>query len=128
MTPAELEAEWARCSPWLEAALQAGGRTHDLADVFDLIRRPGDTYWFWPGERSAAVTEIIRHPRFKELRFWLAGGDLDEIRSAIPDVEAFAIVAGCSRFSILGRPGWGRALKDLGYTEAASFVWKELSS
>lgn len=120
-----LEAEWARCSPWIDAALAHAGRTHDLADVLELIKA-GDAQ-FWPGRGAAMVTEVTDFPRAKVLSLWLAGGDLGELINELrPKAEAWGRAQGCAQVTILGRSGWERALRDCGYEPAARLVMKDL--
>lgn len=121
------EADWRRCAAWIDAALEHAGHTHDLADVADLIKS-GDAQ-FWPGKRSALVTEITRFPRATILTLWLAGGDLMElIKELRPKAEAWGQLHGCDRSAILGRAGWERALCDEGYRPAARMVIKDLAA
>ena len=113
MTP---QADWSRCKGWIEAALDEGDGTHTMDDVVDGLLR-GD-YQFWPGERSACVTEIIEYPRRKALCFWLAGGDLFDLMQSIePVAREWGEAQGCDLFLgyAIDRPGWSRALQRYGY-------------
>ena len=56
-----LVGEWRRCAPWLEAALDG---THSLDDVWAGVAN--GEFHFWPGLNSAAVGELVRHPRRAE--------------------------------------------------------------
>lgn len=67
----------------------------------------------WPGERSAGVTSGGR-----DLRIWLAGGDLRELLRMQESVEAWARAMGFASLSIVGRPGWDRIMKARGYRPA----------
>jgi hypothetical protein len=117
---------WARCAPWIDAALEHAGRTHALADVEALVR-DGDAQ-FWPGRASALVTEIHEFPRLRSLHLWLAGGDLGELVTVLrPCAEKWACGEGCTRTTIIGRPGWARALAPEGYRPAATVLFKEIS-
>ncbi len=106
--------EWARCAPWIEKALAYAEGTHDLEDVRQAIET-GQAQ-FWPGERSAVVTEINRFPKLTSLHFWLCGGDLSElINDMRPAIEAFGREVGCTRFTTAGREGWQRVMARHGY-------------
>lgn len=121
------EAEWARCSPWLEAALARGGDTHTLADVKAQVCDPEARTRFWAGRGAALVTRIEDHPRYRAVHGWLAGGDMDEIvGSLIPLAEAWGRAQGCARATVLGRDGWRRKLAGGGYGHAATLLVKEL--
>ncbi len=109
--PPRFEAEWARCAPWLDAALARDGGFFALEDVAAAIGR-GEAQ-FWPGKRSAIVTQFWTFPRARALHFWLAGGDLSEITDQMqPVIEAWARDQGCQRSIIAGRRGWLKALPD----------------
>lgn len=119
------EQEWARCAPWIEAALAHAGRTHGPDDVKAMIAL-GEAR-LWPGRRSAAVTLVEDDPRERRLLIWLAGGDLAELGGPMLDrMEAWGRAAGCRRVLIIGRPGWERALKPQGYAPLARLIAKDL--
>lgn len=101
---------------FIEEALEHAGGTHTLEDVLQGILE--GQYQFWPGERSACVTEIVQHPRKKVFVFWLMGGDLVEAMERIePQARAWAETQGCTMFlgNAIDRPGWERALAKYGY-------------
>jgi hypothetical protein len=110
VTEATFEAEWARCSPWLDAALASlPARTHELSHVRQAVETGEAT--FWPGASSAAVVQIETYPLLKAANIWLAGGDLTELRDVMrPRFEAWAVQMGCRWASATGRQGFGRAI------------------
>ena len=69
--------ELERCRPWIEAALQYTGGTHEFEDIVDGIR--SSRMQLWPSKRGCIVTEIVIYPRKKVLNLFLAGGELDQI-------------------------------------------------
>lgn len=118
------EDEWARCAPWIEAALEHGGATHALEDIEALVRAREAR--FWAGREAAVVTEVQTWPRMKVLNVWLAGGDLAELRDELrPLVEAYGVAEGCQRMLVPGRQGWARAL---GYRPQFWICTKELTA
>lgn len=117
--------EWARCAPWIAAALEFGRDTHSLNDVLAEVLA-GEAQ-FWPGERSAVVTEMHEHPRLRAVHLWLCGGDLTElVEGMLPAIEAWARANNCSRLSTCGRKGWDRVLKPKGFEPAFHVAIKEL--
>jgi hypothetical protein len=119
------EAEWTRCAPWIGAALEYSGGSHDLEDVKAAVERGEARLWGWPN--SAVVTELQNWPRGRFLLIWLAGGALDELRDVmLPQVEDYGREQGCDRVYVIGRSGWAKALP--GYRQVAVSVAKELSN
>jgi hypothetical protein len=117
------EEAWRRCGPWIAAALARAPGGHTLDDVRTAVER-GEAR-LWVGARAAMVTEIHEMPRLKVLHFWLAGGDLVELRDEMrPLAEAWGREQGCALATITGRKGWARAL---GYQAIATVCAKELS-
>ena len=120
---ADLFDEISRCRTWIEAALEYSQGTHHFGDIAAGIL--SGRFQLWAGEKAAVVTEIIVYPRLKDLHYFLAGGDLDELKKMRPHIEEWGIKQGCSRVSLAGRPGWSKTfLKDEGY-EPAWFILKK---
>lgn len=107
--------EMERCRPWLEAALEYTGGTHSWADLVEAVQR--GRMQLWPGAASAALTELLQYPQRLSVNVFLAGGDLDEILAAIPDVQAWAREQGCSDMTMTGRPGWEKVLARTGWAK-----------
>ncbi|ANN76814.1 hypothetical protein BAU07_06525 [Bordetella flabilis] len=119
--------KFADCSDWIEAALQYTGGTHTLSDIEDGVE--AGHFQLWPGKRAVIVTEIVVYPRLKACQFFLAGGDLDELKEMVPCVEAWAKDLGCTRMTLAGRRGWERSfLKGLGYVPKWTVLGKELQN
>jgi hypothetical protein len=119
------ETEWARCAPWLEAALAHAGRTHSLSDVKAAI--DGGEARFWPGVASALVAAVDADPGGRRLLIWLAGGAREELETdLLPLAEAWGRESGCRRALVIGRAGWERTLKSKGYAPLARIVAKDL--
>lgn len=119
------KADWRRCAPWIDAALEHAGRTHSLEDVRSAIDR-GEAR-FWPGEASALVAVIEQDPGERRLLIWLAGGQRDELETRLlPQAEVWGRDCGCRRALVIGRSGWARTLKTKGYAPLARIVAKDL--
>lgn len=116
---------WERAAPWLDEALAHAGRSHELADVRAMIDRGEAQFWLVDG--AAAVTLLQDEPRERRLLVWLAGGDLEALRQTLsPRLEAWGRKRGCRRMLIVGRAGWERALRGLGYAPLARVIAKDL--
>lgn len=119
-----LQSEFDRCWPWLAAALERAGNTHGKEDLYQEIER-GNAQLF-PLPHGAFVTEQRTFPRLRECHFWLAGGDLQELRKVEPLTLQWARSLGCQRARMHGRKGWVRALP-AGWEEVGTILIKELS-
>lgn len=109
-TPAE---EWARCRPFIEAALARSPGFEAIEDVERLIAE--SKYQFWPGRHAAVVTEIAQYPQKRVLVVQHAGGDMGELIDMEPSIAAFARVAACDAIMGFGRLGWKRIWERRGY-------------
>lgn len=120
--------EAVRLQEHLEAALEYAGGTHTLSDVIAEIY--AGQMQFWPGERSAIVTQIAEFPRKTVLVFFLAGGDGDELRQMRGRIERWAIKEhGCTAATLTGRRGWARSfMVEEGYNVGLVHMTKELES
>lgn len=121
----QFDAEFERCSKWLQDALDYAGNSHALSDVKQGIQE--GRFTFWPAPDGAIVTEIIEYPAFRVLHAWLVGGELAQIVDMIPSLDAFGRSLGCSKLTGCGRQGWVRALKEHGFKGIMTTVSKEIS-
>lgn len=109
---------------YIEDALEYTKGTHTLEDIWYGIVQ-GD-FQFWPGEKSAVVTEIQIYPQTKVMHIFLAGGDLEELLQMEKSVRAYAKTIGCNSMSISGRRGWVRIFERDGWKEVCTTIAKEL--
>lgn len=118
-------AELNRCRQWIEDALEYSGGTHSFDDIAAGVL--AKKFQLWPNHNSAVVTEIVVYPNTKNLHFFLAGGNLDELKMMRPYIEQWGKSIGCTRVTLAGRKGWERTfLKDEGYTPQWFVLSKEL--
>jgi hypothetical protein len=120
----DLTAFW-RLRKHVDAALEYAAGTHTIDDVADGILK--ERFQCWEGSDSIIITEIVVYPQLKDLHFFLAGGDLDEISLMEPLITAWGKGLGCTRVSLAGRKGWQKSfLKDRGYEPKWLVLSKEL--
>jgi hypothetical protein len=109
----------------VEAALEYSGGTHNFEDITQMVE--DHRLQLWPAKDSVVLTEIIVYPRLKNLHYFLAGGDLDELSRMRPMIESWGKSLGCTRVTLAGRRGWAKTfLKDEGYSPQWSVMAKEL--
>lgn len=116
--------ELARCRAFLEPALAYNGGTHGWSDIAEGIA--SGKMQLWPAPDGALVTELLRYPRQRVCNVFLGGGSLDQLRAMVPSVEAWAKAQGCQAVTVLGRPGWVRALAPFGAKPLYTALRKEL--
>lgn len=120
-----MDEDFARCSKWLEAALEYSGGTHGIEDIAAGVKE--GRFQLWPAPKAAVITEIIVYPRLKALNYFLAGGDLDELKAMRPYIELWGKQNGCTRVTLAGRKGWQKTfLRDEGYEPKWFILSKEL--
>ena len=113
--------EWDRCAPWIAAAAKHSQGVYEVEDVRKAVE-DGEAV-FWPGESAAVVTQFVENPRGRFLLFWMAGGDLAELRRMHDAICEWGAAQGCVRSLIIGRQGWARALD---YEPVWTTMMKEL--
>jgi hypothetical protein len=95
------EVREAKVRSLLAAALEHAHGTHTVDDVLEGVGK-GELQ-IWIGDRSLAVTEILRFPRMRALNVFLGAGEIAELRACLPGLRAWARGAGCSRLMWSGR-------------------------
>lgn len=113
-----------RCEDWIKSALEYGGGTHDIEDVFRAILE--SRMQLWPAENGCLVTEILVYPRKKVLHIFLAGGEMGQITDMHHDVIEWAKAQGCTALTLSGRKGWIKALAKFGWKEKLVSLSKEI--
>jgi hypothetical protein len=109
----------------LERALAYAGGSHTLADIHAAVAC--GQLQRWDGERSTIVTEIRETPQQRILLFFLAEGDLTELRGMARGIEDWGRALGCHKAQLVGRRGWERsAIVQDGWKLASIVMEKEL--
>ena len=118
-----VEDELERCRPWIEAALEHSGGTHDFQDVVDELR--SGSMQLWPAPKGCIVTQLVIYPKKKVIHVFLAGGNLEQILDMDEDVINWAKQQGCSAGTMSGRLGWKKPLTKLGWKPLHASYIKE---
>ena len=128
--PSELRKNWPTVAPLLAPAIGFSNGRISLSSVFDWL--VDQRYILWLAYKSyetynldgqtkisaAFVTRESNYPCRKMLTIDLCGGtDMEQWVSEADRVfRAYAVAAGLDGVELFGRPGWTRALKNLGWT------------
>ena len=80
-------------------------------------------------ETALIVAELVKYPLAKVTNIWMGAGDLNGIKSLLPEVEMYAEKMGCSRLEFTGREGWKRWTEknNLGWTMKNIVMKKEIA-
>lgn len=113
---------WPDVREHLNSALEEAQGTHTEEDILRGVL--SGSLQLWVGSKSAGVTEIVIYPRFRAVRVFLAGGDMEELRYMETVIIREAKKAGLARIEIGGRRGFLRALP--GYEELCTTIVKTL--
>jgi hypothetical protein len=106
MTPQEMR----------ERLRKALARSHENYTIEDLEQELATgRAMLWAGERCALVSTLEQTPTHRFLHLWLGAGNLSELISLEPGVNAHARALGCAYTSIDGRLGWSRVLRKRGF-------------
>ena len=99
----------------MQPAIERGGNTHTFEDVIISVLK-GDMQ-LWTTERGSAVTQIINHPRKRQIHWIWAGGDMGQVLAFQDSIRAYGKAFGCTEMTLAGRSGWQRVLKKHGWTK-----------
>ena len=113
-----------RCKTWLEAALEHSSGCWGIDDVKAAIEKDPVNTILWATPNSATVSVFEDTPKCKVIKFWLAGGALDELLLTEKHAVEFAKQQGCRLSVVVGRDGWLRRLK--GYRKVATIMVKDI--
>src|SRR5437660_12610921 len=107
-------------------ALTYAGGSHTAADIDAAVAR-GDLQR-WDGECSTIITEIRQTPQQRILLYFLAEGDMTELRGMARGIEDWGRSLGCVKAHLVGRFGWARSplTRDDEWHQTAILLEKEL--
>ena len=106
----------------LADAVEASGGRESLETIFHRVITEECQLWIIFGEEdrpiTALVTRIENYSLKRMLNFLFIGGAEmgDWLEDLLYATERFAREHGCEGFELVGRPGWKKVLKKLGWT------------
>jgi hypothetical protein len=106
----------------LMRALDVAGKTHGPEDVARAVA--DGRMQAWTAGDSLVITEVLNFPQARALNVFLAVGNLDEVMSLQPAIEAFGREHGCSVMRMEGRKGWARVLPDHGWKQDKKVIYE----
>lgn len=70
---------------------------------------------FFDNGEAFAVVNVVEYPKARYLHIMLAGGTTEGIKKLHPVIYRFGQEIGATKATFIGRKGFGRALKGLGW-------------
>ena len=119
-TVGEFEQDWFRLEKLIQSALDESGNTHATSDVYEGIIH-GRAFIF-PGAQSVLITEFLTYPLKQVHNFWLAAGDMDELKASFKNATDFGKSMGVFEQEFKGRLGWHKIAKQYGWKQVQT-VW-----
>jgi hypothetical protein len=126
--PRDVIAEWSYFAPLIQQVIDKVGGGQYADDVLTCVQRGVMQVWRISDDRGMVVTELQTFPRFGILLVYMVAGEHapDWIAQGQQQLEAFAKSHGCRFMEFLGRPGWERYTRPLGYDHKLVRMRKEL--
>lgn len=101
---------WAVAMAWLEPAIERGGET-DANEVMRLVDAGEAQLWTaWGSDVCRAALVTTRHG--DTLHLWLCGGHGGNWARLLRQIMDFSRPQGVTRWTVDGRKGWARVLKE----------------
>lgn len=114
----------------IESAMGYGYGERHLVDVLLELERGEKQLWMHSTDddfKATIITQIIDLPAKRRCEVvYLGGLDMLEYVGEVSAIEDWARDNGCDDIQAIGRPGWERALKPLGYTRRYITVGRDL--
>lgn len=107
-----LHAQWERFKPQFAEAM---AETPYAVEELERSIGQGRTMFF-PGKNAAITAEKAVYGNESFFQVTWAVGDMEEVLSLAPGVEAMGRLLGCTSMLVEGRRGWEKVLKPLGYS------------
>src|SRR5687767_9382070 len=124
---ARMDKYWEHCKPFVETALQYADGEISIDDIYTGIMRTQFQLWmvFDVTHRrilGAYVTQVVDYPQLACLRVVTLAGEefptwIDEAHNSL---NSFARQVQAKRIEVVGRSGWVKKLRRLGFKHAYS--------
>ena len=104
---------------------------HDCTHTMESLQKKlnDNSAKLFNNNSALIITQLLQYPLARVTHIWMGAGDLNGIKSLLPEVENYAKEMDCSRLEFSGREGWKRWTEDndLGWTMKSIMMKKELA-
>lgn len=129
VSPSQIAAEWEEFEPKLSMLASISYGRLMVGDIVEAITKGAMQLWSLTDgdENSVMLTEVLRHPRQREVHIISATGyDAKSWQSAWPEFEKWVRSEGCATITASCREGWKRVLAPLDFVERSVVLEKRL--
>ena len=125
---ADVIERWADLKPHIQRVIDKCDCDDDVDSVMEKALSGRCQIWAIPDRKGVIITELQEPKRHKQLFVYMVSGkDADEwLDDAEKELVEFAKYLGCDRIISMGREGWGKITKRLGYSPLYTCVVKRL--
>lgn len=109
----------------IERGLRDTDGMFSFNDVVAMVLRQEVTFYNF--DDAIVLCQLETFPGYKAYHCFLACGDFEKIIEMEPQLMAIAKELGCEKFSLAGRKGWERKLKQHGWKPVLTVMHKELN-
>lgn len=95
-----------RWRPKIEEALAYGGSAYTFDQVVQGCVQAKILARFW--DDAFMLVQVVEYPNSRHYHIFVAGGNMQTLIAARPQIIEAARAAGCERISLSGRKGWER--------------------
>ena len=126
-----IEGVWPMVEPMLRMATDTSGGRYDTLTVLQDICNGKSSLWaVWTeadGVLAGFTTTIVDYPLTRRLSIPFLGGNgfLEHLDAVDDAVTQYAKAHGCTGIEVIGRRGWQRALKRIGFDYSFTSICKE---
>lgn len=123
---------WGDVLPYLKATLAHPSSRHDVGSIWKALHEQDMQLWVAYDEGRCTgfcITQIINYPVEKSCQVIFGGGILEKSwQDFLLIIEEWANSNACHSVEVLGRLGWNKVFKPIGYDLKYAVVAKRLCS
>jgi len=125
-----IDSVWDEASPLLQKAIDHSFGEVSIQDVYKNLTEGQSKLIIITDERliAAAVIEPVDYPQIRTARISFLGGERmgDWIPAIIEFITIWSEESGMDGIEVIGREGWVKMLKPLGFKKAYTHIIKEI--
>ena len=126
---------WGKAEPFLKRAVDTSMGRYDMPSLYADVKSGRQQLWLYHDKNeeivSAMTTQFIYYPLRVNLSVAFLGSDdksfsPDDWVAHMEQVMDWAKIHGCSAVEVVGRKGWARLFKKIGFVETFTTIEAEV--